>query len=395
MSHFVIGCYAFAILLLPVSRLSELPILILAIIGVVTLLRFFKDLKSDSRFKILNFVYFPYLALILFSLPDSYWQEKTLLVGLASLRFYFATIALIYFSDRKHLQWFIKIPALICLAWALDALVQYFFGTNLVGLKSYPGRLNGVFGEHHAKLGPVLALLFPCLLIQLVSFHKSLKWLSLLLIAVVVLLSGTRSAWLMLAFTLAAFFISHVKQNKLLLMSKTIFMSLVLMVGLWFLSSDFQDRVNRTVSAFDGSVSSLDFALANRLPIWNVSVEIIKNHPINGVGAHAFRKAYPVYAADNDIWQKNGGVGMHAHHWVLEILSETGMIGLLLLSFAIYKLLVFIRANQNSNLTWPFATAIMAAFLPIVSTYSVFASFWSICLWIVGAGLITVSHQHD
>ena len=390
-SQFVIFYFCLTIVLLPFSRLSELPILILAIFGVAALFKGHDSLKKDPRFKVLSIVYGCYLSLMLISSIDSYWQSKSLIVAFASLRFYLATLALLYFTQKKHFRLLVKVPAVICMVWTLDALIQYFLGYNLLGLASYPDRLNGIFGEDHAKLGPVLALLFPCLLIQLIDSPKWLKWLSVLLVSIVVLLSGTRSAWIMLAFTLVVFFMTHVKQNKIVLLAKTTTAAFLIVICLWFGSTGFQDRVNRTVSAFEGSVNSLDFALANRLPIWNVALEIIKEHPVNGVGAHAFRKAYPDFASENDIWQKNGGVGMHAHHWVLEILSDTGFIGLLIFSVAVFFLLRFIVLHKDSNLSWPFVTAMVAAFLPIVSTYSLFASFWSICIWIIGAGLLTVS----
>ena len=145
---------------------------------------------------------------------------------------------------------------------------------------------------------------------------------------------------------------------------------------------------------FSGSESDLDFALADRLPIWQTSLRMIEQHPINGIGAHAFRKAYPQFAGDDDIWQQQGGVGMHAHHWVLEIIAETGMIGLILIGFAIFKLFIFVRTHYNGIYSWAFSVMLVSAFLPITSTYSLFASFWSICIWFCGAGLIVTSSSN-
>ena len=55
------------------------------------------------------------------------------------------------------------------------------------------------------------------------------------------------------------------------------------------------------------------------------------DHPVNGVGVRGFRDAYAHYAAPDDFWLSHGQPGaLHAHQVVLEILSETGTIGLLL-----------------------------------------------------------------
>lgn len=391
----VLWCFISTIILLPFSRLSELPILMLTLIGIFALFKEKEKLFSEPRFKVLTWIFCCYLGMILLSSFDSYWQDKTLNTALVSFRFYFASIALIQYLQPKHYRTLVTSSAIICVIWSLDALIQYGFGTNLIGLSSYPGRLNGVFGEGHAKLGPVLALLFPCLLIQLISIPKPMKWFILLVVSITILLSGTRSAWLMLGFALIAFLISHIKTNKWLLVLKTLTVASILSIGLWFNSTDFQDRIERTLGVFEGSTTSLDFALANRLSIWQVSVEMFKNHPINGVGARAFREAYPDFAQENDVWQQTGGVGMHAHHWVLEVLSETGIIGLSLFALAILKLALFIRSQRQSNESWAFAVALLCAFLPIISTYSIFSSFWAICIWLIGSALITVSRSHD
>jgi len=332
--------------------------------------------------------------MILFSATDSYWQNKTLLVGLASLRFYLSTIALLIYLKPEHFKWLVQLIAALMVIWSFDAILQYLIGVDLIGLSSYEGRLNGVFGENHAKLGPVLALFFPAVIIAFKNHNPYLRWIFTLAMIITILLSGTRSAWIMMFFTLIAYWFHHVKQRRFLLLFKSFVITIILISCLWVISPEFQNRINRSVTAFDGSVAGLDFALADRLPIWSAAIEMIKQHPYNGVGAHAFRKAYPQFAIDDDVWQKNGGVGMHAHHWILEVMSETGMIGLFLFGFALFKLIQFVKENYNSDYSWVFIIAIMSAFLPLTSTYSIFASFWSICIWLCGSGLLIMSKKH-
>jgi O-antigen ligase len=393
--NIVLGLYFCVMFLLPFSRLAELPILLLCLIGIYAIYQNWQVLKSNAQFKILSWVFASYFFSIMLSAPDSYWQDKTLSVALFSWRFFLASVALIVYLQQKQFIILFKALTILALVWALDALFQYFYGVDLIGRASYEGRLNGVFGEHHVKLGPVLALLLPMVMIGLRKQRSILRWLSSLLLIVVIVLSGTRSAWLMMVFTLMAYWFHHVKQRRLQLMLKALFVAVVMIGGLWMVSPEFQQRVQRSMGVFEGTESGLDFALADRLPIWKTAYRMIESHPINGIGAHAFRKAYPNYALENDSWQQQGGVGMHAHHWVLEILAETGMIGLLLIGFAIFKLWLFVKNNYHQHYSWAFAVALMAAFLPITSTYSIFASFWSICIWFIGSGLIVVSKKYD
>lgn len=363
--------------------------------GIFGLVKHRKSLVKNKSFSLLSVVYFCYLGMILFSALDSYWQNKTLIVGIASLRFYFSSIALLLYLRHEHFGWLVKLISALVVLWSFDAILQYFIGVDLIGRSSYPDRLNGVFGEHHAKLGPVLALFLPTVMIAFKNHNPMIRWLVTLAIIVTIILTGTRSAWIMMLFTLVAYWFHHVKQRRFILLFKSFIVTGILVASLWFISPEFQKRIDRSIKAFDGSQSGLDHALADRLPIWNTSLAMIQQHPINGVGAHAFRKAYPQFASDGDIFQKNGGVGMHAHHWFLEILSDTGFIGLLLFSFALMKLIQFIRKHYNGDYSWVFLIALTSAFLPITSTYSIFASFWSICLWFCGTGLIVTSKRSE
>lgn len=386
--------YLSVLILLPFSRLAELPILALTILGIRGLWSQKHQLKNNRQFILLSQIYISYFLLIMISAIDSYWQQKTIIVGIASIRFYCAAIAVLLYVSPKHFKLILNATAIIALFWSIDALFQYFNGINFIGRASYDGRLNGMFGEHNAKLGPVLALLLPVLMVTVQQKNQFIRWLVPVLLIITVILSGTRSAWLMTIFVMLAYWFYHVKHRRIFLLIKASALAAFMTVGLWLISPDFQKRLDRSLAAFNGTQSSLDFALANRLSIWQTSLNMIKQHPINGVGAHAFRKAYPVFADENDTWQKQGGVGMHAHHWILEILAETGLIGLLLMAYAIFKLAIFIHNNYNGLYTWSFGVMLISAFLPIISTYSLFASFWSICLWFCGTGLIIMSQKH-
>jgi O-antigen ligase len=393
-SKTVIGLFVSVIFLLPFSRYTELPLLILSLCGIFGLVRQSAKLVQMPQFKILSIVFVSYFLMIIFSALDSYWQEKSFTIALASLRFYLAGIALLLYVDKKDIPWLFKLVTLLTLFWTIDALIQYIIGFDIIGRASYEGRLNGIFGEHHVKLGPLLALSLPIVMIAMRKLPSPMRWLSILLMIVVIILSGTRSAWIMMLFTLIAYWFHHVKQRRWQLLLKTGVIACFLVSILWFFSSDFQQRINRSLAIFSTSESAIDFALADRLSIWETSLGMIKEHPVNGVGARAFRKAYPDYADVDDVWQAKGGVAMHAHHWILEVLAETGIIGLIIVFFALYKLFDFVRSNYHQHYSWAFMIALISAFLPITSTYSIFSSFWSICIWFFGMGLILSSQKN-
>ena len=96
-------------------------------------------------------------------------------------------------------------------------------------------------------------------------------------------------------------------------------------------SPELRARIERTESALLGGTDGVDHALSGRTRIWSAAKCMARTHPVKGVGARGFREAFPDCDAGAGT-QAAWGVGpaLHAHQIVLEVLSETGGIGLLL-----------------------------------------------------------------
>jgi O-antigen ligase len=77
--------------------------------------------------------------------------------------------------------------------------------------------------------------------------------------------------------------------------------------------------------------AGVDIALSGRARIWQAAGCMIGEHPINGVGVRNFRDVFPQCDPTPTVAPAWGhGPALHAHQIVLEILAETGVIGLLL-----------------------------------------------------------------
>lgn len=375
------GLFIAVLALLPFGRLSELPILILAVWGLWILVSRWQQLLTQPSFKLFSITFAAYFLLTVVSAVDSFWPQKSWLVAWGSWRFYLMGVALLYHAkDPKLLPVITQGVVVLMVVWVIDALIQAGFGVNLLGLSSYPGRLTGVFAQN-VKLGPVLALFLPLVMMHMCQYRAWVRWLVVVMMLSVILLSGTRSAWLMAGFVLLMYWWHHVQGRRWLLFVKAGLLAVIGVGGLWLASDDFRLRVERSMQVFDGGASAIDFALADRLPIWQTAINMYQSHPVNGVGARAFREAYGRYAEAGDVWLAQQGSGLHAHHWVLELLAETGTIGLLLMLTALWLLFRGIHGVFRDTQVWPHAVALLAALLPIVSLYSLFSSFWSICLW--------------
>ncbi|GAB3753272.1 O-antigen ligase [Lysobacter olei] len=238
--------------------------------------------------------------------------------------------------------------AVILAVWVVDALLQalsgtspLFFGIDAIkqaisghGMCSAQevaalDRLSGVLGPCNLKLGVVVASLSPFLLYAAAARLATAGWLiSAALVGLVVLLAGARAAWLTYALVLVCSGWRLLGWKKLGL---TLAFGAVALVVVGIGSPQVRERLARTAHALDADSSGVDQALSGRGRIWAAAACMVREHPVNGVGARGFRDAFPACDAEHGqpaAWGE--GPAFHAHQIVLEILSETGGFGLLM-----------------------------------------------------------------
>ncbi|MFZ5662341.1 MAG: O-antigen ligase family protein [Pseudomonadota bacterium] len=190
-------------------------------------------------------------------------------------------------------------------------------------------RLGGVLGPCNLKLGQVLASLSPFLLYVGGRRLGGPGWvLAAGAVGLVVLLTGTRAAWITFALALLLSGWRVLGWRKLLGVFAFGALALALLCTV---SAPVRERVGRTVAGFSAEQADVDRALAGRSRIWSAAWCMAREHPFNGVGARGFRSAFA--ACDPQPGQPPAwgeGPALHAHQIVLEVLSETGAFGLLL-----------------------------------------------------------------
>jgi O-antigen ligase len=383
--------------LFPVGRLAELPLTVLALIGLKV---FFDRIKNGDWEKSTLFFSLFFLCLwlpIIISAPDSYKLSKTFSLAIQYLRFFLSGLALLkYCLNRDCFKLINKYCLLILSFWIVDALIQFFFGTDLFGYTVIPERLNGVFG-YKLKLGLFLSVYSS--FIFLILYEKKHLLLSCVLnfsCVIVLLLAGSRGGWIMYGVVLIAFLAYKWHNNlKMFAASVGVLIVCLMTIGtvLYYNSDNFANKMDTTLEIFQGDEKSIDRAISLRLPIWKTAFSMICANPINGIGARAFRYAYPEYAEHDDIFlrpdfvEKNREIGaLHSHQMQLEVLSETGLFGGFLFLGAMVVLVWYWRSRsefQKSNML-PYAVSLAAIFFPLNTHYALYSSAWAqVIYWFV------------
>jgi O-antigen ligase len=201
-----------------------------------------------------------------------------------------------------------------------------------------------------------------------------------------VLLSGSRASWFAYAIVAIAFLwreVGHWKKFALCMLALGLVGALGVFAALRG-SDTFAARFDRTLLALQGSPDAVDYALAGRLRIWTAAERMAASHPVNGVGVRGFRYDYAEHALPGDDFVGADGTGaMHAHQWVLEVASETGLVGLALWGAGIfYAIRAWRRATRAAReRAFVPAVALVAMAFPLNTHLAFYSAWWGLLFW--------------
>ncbi|HPW33587.1 MAG TPA: O-antigen ligase family protein [Arenimonas sp.] len=285
-------------------------------------------------------------------------------------------------SNEKGRQLIFSGLAIISLFWALDGMVQVLTGFSLGGAMT-EDRLSGIFGSDNLKLGLVLAALSPFTLDWANKRGGVWAWCGVaLLVGTVVLWAGARAGWVMFGLVILISGWQVLGRKRLLLF---FFASTLVLLLSYFASPELRARFERTETALAGETGGVDHALSGRISIWKTALKITADHPVNGVGVRNFRDVYKQYADKDDPFISADQQGAyHAHHWLLEVLSETGVIGLLCWMagfFAMWRAWQWSPPKARQLAFVPMLACVVVAF-PLNTHLAFYATFWGGC-WLL------------
>lgn len=376
---------AACIFLLPFGRSVELPMTIMAVAGLVRLVRQPREVTADPAVRLLALLFACFWLPMLLALPDAVSFDRALSTTLVFLRFPLMAVYMLHtLRDPASLGRIGLALTAVLGFWTVDALIQLGLGTDLFGFPYDGGRLRGIYYPEH-KLGNVMAMLAPVYAAGLVQLSKRWHWawLALLPYLAVVLLSGSRTSWLMLAFGLLAYgailFYRASPALRRKALAAILFLGVLAGAGLG-LNPAFQDRLSASAGLLSGDYEQVNQASSLRLPIWQAGLKMFRDHWLNGIGPRGFRNLYPQYAEPGDVWiAKNPKQGpTHPHQMTLEIGVETGAIGLVGLAlFWLWWLRRWWAARLGGDPQLPWLAALGVALLPLNAGHAFYASFMS------------------
>ena len=373
----------------------NIPIYIMAILGLYKLINH-HDLYKMPEARFISILFFSLWIPMLLSLTDAVDLPHSLKTTLPYSRFLFAAYFIIDEVQKKNLYSKLILGlGIIITFWCFDALFQFFTGEDIFGYPMSSNLVSGLFSPKNT-LGHLLAILSPIyfeIIRRNYLKHRPYSYFYYLLLLVffsLVLLTEKRTAWLMMISSLILYsiYLLYLYKSVALKVFLIVIPVTTLILSLLITSHPpLNKKAHQTLGVFSGDYESISKATAKRLPIWETGINIYDKHRINGIGPRGFRHAYADYADVDNLFisgkRFNRTSPQHPHLIILEILAETGSIGLLgFLVFWLYLRRIsiqLIRENKAHHLPW--IMCIMIATLPYNAGLAFYGSYWSSITW--------------
>ena len=342
-----------------------------------------------NKFFIIFLIFFLYLF---FNSLLKYYDLNNLRISLGYLRFGLFALGVFYFLDKKKeiINWLFYTFLISFIALIVDGFIQFGFKVNLFNVSvDLSGRISSLFGSEYI-MGSYLSRLFPIFLgITFYLYKDNYKFIFsisiiFVLIEILIFLSGERAAFFFN--TLSALYIIIMIKN----FKKIRLFSLITSFLLIILISTYDNTAKQRI--WDSTINQMGINTGE----YNIFSEVHQSHyesaykmyldnKVIGIGVRNFRN----FCSDirYDVLHERSCT-THPHNTYIQILAETGLIGLgfilLVLFCFIYFSLKHLRGifSKNKYYFTDFEVCLLSAILvsiwPFVPSGNFFNNWLSI-----------------
>ena len=326
-----------------------------------------------------------------------YPKNDSIIRSVGFLRFIIFLFAVQYFffNSKKIFNQIFLYWTLIIFIVLIDVIFERIIGFNLLGFESPSSfRIVSFFKDELIVGGFILgfSFLISGYLFRLTKNDKVKKIFPSIffcLSIICIYLSGERSNFIKALFIVSTILLL-IKDAHIYIKKKYIFLFIIIGVALptlvyeevYFRQTQFFNRIQ----LYDQGSVYERFGHIKHFAHYEVAWQIIKDYPIFGVGNLKFRYICHNKKYSNDeINYTNERCSNHPHQVNLEILSEQGIIGYLIIIFTIFSILfksfkIYRKTGDPVHLSS--ILFVLTFFIPLLPTGSFFSTFSGSIFWI-------------
>jgi O-antigen ligase len=383
------------------ENFSHYPIGILFLLGSWQIVRNPKNILLNANAKFLLSMFACVWVPMLLSLPDAADPIRAVKTTGLYLHYLPAALYIAYMLRDLIVRRIVLLGIVVIVGfWCFDSIVELISGKNLFGYPYDGSVLKGMFYPKQ-RLGLVISVFAPLYLyaVSQLAARSRWAWLLLLPLFVVVSFSLKRTAWIMLAAALitylACFFRPSRANLRFSALSSSVFLALIC-VALCCVPK-IRTQVTNTLGIFSSDFETADKATSHRLSLWSTGLSIVRSNWLNGIGPRGFRTVYVSFAKPDDFWILRGTTGQtHPHLMVLEVLVETGVIGLLAYGACLILLISRLWRRRLDDKAAAVCLIVgFVAWFPLNAHLAFYGSYWTNIAWLMIAAGSTSSTAPD
>ena len=335
---------------------------------------------------------------------------------LSFFRFVLMLLGLVIFFEKENNKNYFflkiyKIYAFILVIIIIDVIIEFIFGTNILGYKSYIDSRIASFTNDELIIGYIFC--FIALFILTFIFEKTNAYYFFIIVGIILFISfiiGERSNFiklfsLVLLFTfINLFYFSKFRLKNLFIAIPIILISVVSFYQLTKNTPQGKSLYRLLeINMPEESKTSFDikekFFESHHAPHYVTAYKIFLNYPIFGIGINNFYSESTKKKYIDERLQYSGGsrASTHAHQLYLEILSEVGLLGLMYFIFIflypVYLSLKLLIKTQEINILSHLFLHFYFIF-PILPSGSIFGTNTGIPFWFNLAVIIYLSKKN-
>jgi len=342
---------------------------------------FFQNINLSALFKI--FWILAIIFIIFFFSKEIVILKETFINKLVFILF-----LLILFVQLDSLFQFLNPTFEDIFGYKAQAIRNYIIFGNQISL---PLRLTGPFGDEQV-VGFFLSsygLLSIYLLKRIFKISNRLFFVLLIFNFFIIIISGERSSIIIYLITILISEILKPKKiyKKIIIILPFLAFFLVILFNLPTTKERFND-INVWLNLDQTNQKLKDKSILNNIinspwgGLWYSSYEIWKEKPIIGIGLRNYSKQCKIIKDKIEIKTRYEFCSTHPHNYFIEILLETGLIGLLIFFCIIYKIYYIFLTNFRNNIDMIMLISFITALLfPLKPSGAIFSSWYGSFFW--------------
>ena len=359
-----------SVFFLPISFLvGSLIVNINIIIFILLSLTYLIFKKIKVNFNLSNLSLLGFFLILIFSSYKEIDQIgfENFLKSIFLLKFYllYILIETLIFQKKINTKYFFNTCLILSILLSLDLSLQFFYGKNILGYEPWHGRITGIFKDE-AIAGSYIQKIFVFSMISLFGLFFPLNktnslivFLTLSLIIFGSFIANNRISF----FVLISFIIILIFSLKIFRKNLILVILFLLPVFYYFYLNDTQTNrkfvgffsmtksitvsfkekiISPKINKGDAQIKSKDNNLplskkkTNHEKLFLTSFESFKENILLGNGHKSFRFKCQKFAEKNS----NFLCSTHPHNYHLEVIHDTGILGLISLSIFVFSLLI-------------------------------------------------------